>query len=500
MTVEHVNETVTDASIQSNQFISHPINLSHAAIGELRIVIITNTAISTSPATAIIIPDGWTEINTNVSVGSSSAIRCTTFYRFKQGGDPNELVVNFHDYCGFTSICNTYSGVDPTNPIDVEETSYQEGRSGNPTARAVTTLTANAMVIRTLSKDGGLESSPIVPNGLTARGFIRQINPGNGDVTAWGEVIQETAGTTGTAQWNNVFFDDNLTQTFALRGTQTFGFDQTIFRFRNDDGSESEATWKGNENMNIVAEKDSNIRLRLAIMDTDVQEENPNTGFQLQYNLNDTGWNDVNADSNVIRSSATDHVTDGTDTTGQLHPSLQSPLHVMPITENNGFDDINGLVAGVTAIDFPSNSLLPGYVEIEFCFQVRSDDVVNGDTVRLRAIRSPVTALAVYTRMPVITVQTYRVNGIVRDLGLNGIRHFIGTTRCVLLKHDGAPKASRIYSIMDHTTVNSAGGYSFQRITDNDPFYMVIAYDEHGEAEDRRGVTNDNLIPVSEAA
>jgi len=91
-----------------------------------------------------------------------------------------------------------------------------------------------------------------------------------------------------------------------------------------------------------------------------------------------------------------------------------------------------------------------------------------------------------------IAQTTWGVTGDVRDLNLDTV----GTVRCILLKHDGAAEASRIYSIIDHVNANGSGLYSFTGITDGDPRYMVIAYND--EATDRRGVTNDNLTPVVE--
>ena len=90
------------------------------------------------------------------------------------------------------------------------------------------------------------------------------------------------------------------------------------------------------------------------------------------------------------------------------------------------------------------------------------------------------------------TQVSYEVVGDVRDLNLDTV----GTVRCILLKHDGAAEASRVYSVIDHVNANGSGLYTFAGLGDNDSRYMVIAYND--EATDRRGVTNDNLTPVLE--
>ena len=91
-----------------------------------------------------------------------------------------------------------------------------------------------------------------------------------------------------------------------------------------------------------------------------------------------------------------------------------------------------------------------------------------------------------------IAQTTWKVEGDVRDLSLD----VVGTVRCILVKQDGAGEASRIYIVQAHTNANGSGLYTFGGLTDNDPRYMVIAYND--EATDRRGVTNDNLTPVVE--
>lgn len=85
----------------------------------------------------------------------------------------------------------------------------------------------------------------------------------------------------------------------------------------------------------------------------------------------------------------------------------------------------------------------------------------------------------------------FQISGDVRDLSLCTV----GTVRVVLLKHDGAAEASRIYSVIAHANANACGLYNFMCIGDNDARYTVMAYND--EATDRRGVTIDGLTPVA---
>jgi len=90
------------------------------------------------------------------------------------------------------------------------------------------------------------------------------------------------------------------------------------------------------------------------------------------------------------------------------------------------------------------------------------------------------------------TTVSFKLEGDVRDLGLSTV----GNVRCVLLKQDGAAEASRIYTIIDTVNANGSGLYSFTGIADNDPRYMVFAYND--DTNDLRGVTNDTLVPIVE--
>ena len=109
--------------------------------------------------------------------------------------------------------------------------------------------------------------------------------------------------------------------------------------------------------------------------------------FQLQYNRNGLGWNDVNGSSSVVRATASPNVADGANTTQQIG----SGTFVSP---NAGFDEVNGL-AGGTSLDFSGSD----EVEVEFSVQIRSVDVANDDTIQLR-----IEGLDTYTNTPTVTV------------------------------------------------------------------------------------------------
>lgn len=166
----------------------------------------------------------------------------------------------------------------------------------------------------------------------------------------------------------------------------TPSIDQQSFRGRNDNGTETTATWKANANVNWSQNVDENFRVRFLLQEDNGGVES-NFTAQLQYNLNSGGWNNVTGASNVVRASASPNVTDGADCTQQIGSGTF-------ITNNDGFDEVDGASGGAN-LDFAGSD----EVEVEFCVQIRSADVANNDTVQLR-----IAGADTWTNTPSITV------------------------------------------------------------------------------------------------
>lgn len=168
--------------------------------------------------------------------------------------------------------------------------------------------------------------------------------------------------------------------------------DQAAFRARNDDGSESAATWKAAANTDWTQAVDENFRIRFLVQETAGGGEN-NVGLQLQYNLKGAGWNPVNGTSSVVQSAASTQFADDDNTTQQLGAGTF-------ITPNSGMDEDNGLAGENNDIDFAGSD----EVEVEYCCQILSGDVADSDTIQLRLVRGDLTVLEGYTNTPSITV------------------------------------------------------------------------------------------------
>lgn len=172
----------------------------------------------------------------------------------------------------------------------------------------------------------------------------------------------------------------------------TPNLDQDSFRGRNDDGSESAATWKATANTNWSQLPDENFRVRFLVQEDAGGAEN-NVNLQLQYNHNAAGWNNVSGTSTVVQASASANFADDDDTTQQIGTGTF-------ITPNSGMDENNGLAGESGNIDFSGND----EVEVEYCCQILSADTATNDTIELRVVRGDGTVLETYTNTPSITV------------------------------------------------------------------------------------------------
>jgi len=70
--------------------------------------------------------------------------------------------------------------------------------------------------------------------------------------------------------------------------------DQDQFRFRDNDGSETGATWRQLANTNDTLGVDTTYRLRFMVEEYNGGSKG-NVDFEFQYNLNAAGWNNITA-------------------------------------------------------------------------------------------------------------------------------------------------------------------------------------------------------------
>ncbi len=97
---------------------------------------------------------------------------------------------------------------------------------------------------------------------------------------------------------------------------------QGNWRWRNDDGNETTATWKATENTAITLTDKSNLRLRAEYFHSDYSITKRTNTFGLGYKKSsETTWTQITDDSsvNAFVISNSNNITDGTPTTKQLN-------------------------------------------------------------------------------------------------------------------------------------------------------------------------------------
>ncbi len=127
----------------------------------------------------------------------------------------------------------------------------------------------------------------------------------------------------------------------------TFTSDLIGIRFRDDDGSESAATWRQLENVNDPdAPVDTNLRIRFEIQETAGGSINNET-WQLQVDVDGGGFTNVGLGSSVVRSVGSGNFADDDNCTQQLGGST-------PFVGLNGMDEADGItgVASYAGNDF----------------------------------------------------------------------------------------------------------------------------------------------------
>jgi len=145
---------------------------------------------------------------------------------------------------------------------------------------------------------------------------------------------------------------------------------QRDFRGRNDDGTESTATWIAAKNTNWTQAQDTNFRLRYAFPKTASGTVWGNTHVvAMQYNRNGLGWNNITNASSVVRLSTSPNVTDETATTQQISsPDTFQAGNVLTSSTST-----TNLIGGAGST-----------YELEICAQIRSADTILGDTIQIR--------------------------------------------------------------------------------------------------------------------
>lgn len=167
---------------------------------------------------------------------------------------------------------------------------------------------------------------------------------------------------------------------------------QLHFRFRNDDGSESSATWKAAEDTNITLQKGANRLFRLRIlMDVNGAPGTPLT-YVLRFSKNAGAYADVGASTNGVKLAST----------GSGYSDHDATTH-QETAPGNG--DV--FAAGTIQSNDATTSTLSysnQYTELEWMMQTVDADITATDTFDFRIYVTGPTVLEAYTVTPRITM------------------------------------------------------------------------------------------------
>lgn len=346
---------------------------------------------------SVSLPGAWTgPIVNNVNVGlpCPSPPGLSVYWRIASS-EPGSYTITDTESSGIAGQMLAFSGVDPATPIDTVATpAIGSSTNADPPSADHSGAGGEAAVVGAIWDSTSAVYSA-VPSGYVSPDTLGDIignGGGNGLslATAYDLTIADPenppAFTSGTEQW--------AAATVILRAAPSGGnFDQTSFQGYEDDAGEGSATPKASVDTDWNQRQDENFRIRFLVQEAD-DVDDPNVEFQLQYNLNAAGWNDVNASSSVVRSSASVNFADGDSCTQQIGAGTF-------IGSQNGMDEVNGLAGGAN-LDWTTTPNQE--TELEFCCQVRGADTVRGDTIQLRLLKEPDIALGTYTNTPTLTV------------------------------------------------------------------------------------------------
>jgi len=145
------------------------------------------------------------------------------------------------------------------------------------------------------------------------------------------------------------------------------------FRFRNDDGSETSATWKASQNQNVVQPVLENFRIRLLNQMTNSGDAT-NTTAALQFRVNGGSWQAVGAALSTtlaVRVVASSNVDHETATTSQLTGGTGSFVPGFLLT----------LSSGAPEVSYTSGS----HSEYEWCIEL-TDLAEDEDVIEFRVV------------------------------------------------------------------------------------------------------------------
>jgi MSHA biogenesis protein MshQ len=208
------------------------------AAGDVAVLVVAGRPDDNSQPAA---PSGWALRNSVFEEVSSSDLRVMTFYRVLSGGDANPVVTLPGGWdstsTGMSGQIAVWRGVDTAVPFDVADTTDTSNPDDLFTAPAITTATANALVVSVVATSDDNDVRIDNASGFTARmsGSGYDTTAGDDHSVAVADELQAAAGVASMLRWEQNGNDPDrwAAITFALRRYVppperiSFSFEQT---------------------------------------------------------------------------------------------------------------------------------------------------------------------------------------------------------------------------------------------------------------------------------
>jgi hypothetical protein len=183
----------------------------------------------------------------------------------------------------------------------------------------------------------------------------------------------DTTGAGGADDAGAASFEDGTSS-----GSAASALNGVAYRFRNDNGSETAATWRAAQNTNVSISPNTVFRLRFELQETGgVAVSSTDADFGIQRRVNGGTWLIPNAESGtVLLPTASAFVADASGTTDQLTAGTG--------TFNGGTVEASNARVNGSAIS------ASGHIEYEFTLTIPSADVTVGDVIEIRLVQYPI--------------------------------------------------------------------------------------------------------------
>lgn len=157
------------------------------------------------------------------------------------------------------------------------------------------------------------------------------------------------------------------------------------YRGRNNDGTEVTATFHTAKNTVFSMTVDTITRLRIVESMFNPAGETSNRTIEYSRSLNGGSFVLIDGDSNVVRSRNGGFLTHFGDCTEIIGHDLG---YLWAQNNNNRIQASNTTTTGHTGACFFNDSGVNSFTESELCYEIRRENVSNGDVIQIRPRRS----------------------------------------------------------------------------------------------------------------